>query len=335
MAAASRFEAGPFPWKKQKQSADLKAGYQYNMGVAAERGTRRRKGTGSLYDTGGFRVIQPDQYDERVKVPQLAEMKIYNNRKSYVGIADVDDFMHFNKIMPNEVVGEMADYVKDAFSEEKGRGRYYECKGMPQGHITAIKYNPSKQVMEVTFTNRGNTVLFFRIPNDFYLSFEHYAMSNAMGIGVDGTKRHLVGIRFWDLIRIRGQREGSRYPYIESSAATITAGAEAEGSYTPSYTTGAMRQQELDAIREAANTNTEEPSAADAKTEAEQDIGQKLKEALAGKKYLPVQMERIEKYRDILLDKYGARSPAYREFTTAVEQGWGSVLNVVKLYKLQ
>jgi hypothetical protein len=206
---------------------------------------------------------------------------------------------------------------------------------MPQGHISAIRYNPSKQVMEVTFTNKGNTVIFFRIPNNFYLSFEHYAMSNAMGLGVDGKPRHLVGIRFWDLIRIRGQREGGRYPYVDGSATTITAGAEAQGSYEPTYTTGAMRQQELDAIREAVNTNKEEPSEADTKAEAEQDTTQKLKEALAGGKYMPVQIERIKKYRDILFDKYGSRSPAYREFNTAVEQGWGAVLNVVKLYKLQ
>jgi hypothetical protein len=342
--------SGSFPWRKQQKKFDAKSGYQYNVGITREKGGKRRGSTG-YYATGGFSVISPDQYTDNPTKPEMVEIRLYNGRKSYVPIGDVEQFIGFNKIETAYVPEEMAAEYEKAFRAQSGRGRYYgigsflgedKGTGSPCGHIAGIRYNPSMQIMEVAFggnaSSRPDTVTFFRIPKDIYGELENHYNSGAMSLGVDGTQRHLCGIRFWDLVRIRGQRTGARYPFTYTTGGMNTG---AQASSFEEHAAQLMRinageQQATDAQREATITHTEEPSEAERKQIENEDSIAALKKALANDTFLPIQKERIKEMRDVLIDRYGTRNPAYREFNAAVESGnWTAVYQVGQRYHLR
>jgi hypothetical protein len=266
----------------------------------------------------------------------MVEMRLYNGQHSMVPIGDVQQHIGFEAIPDSYVPQEMADQVNAAFEKTAGIGKYYAFE-MSEGHIKSIRYNPTYQIMQVEFTNNGATVTFFRVPKGLYQELESHGLSNSKMRGIDGTFRHSVGIRFWDLVRIRGQRVGGRYPFTYASSGNLSAGSE-PGKYAEMQlrTVGEREQQPVDAEREATIVHKEQPDKAEAADIAKEQVAQNLREALKGKNFLPVQEKRITNMRDILIDKYSVDSPAYREFSAAVERGsWTAIMNVAKLYNLK
>lgn len=87
------------------------------------------------------------------------------------------------------------------------------------GHIAKLEYAQYEdgkeygQVLRVTFKTNGAVCVFFRVPSAVAGTLLSLARSKAVRIGTDGTERHALGIEFWDLVRIRGQRHGARYPF--------------------------------------------------------------------------------------------------------------------------
>jgi hypothetical protein len=325
MAILGTPQAGPNPWnslflnfKKQSKRKDAASGYQYNIGI-----------TKDYKVIGGWSHTSKDEYDKQPKKPEMVKMRLYNNRMSEVPIGDVEQFLGFQNPIPLDYVpDEMAAYANKAFESESGRGRYYTVEGV--GHISGIRYNPSYQVMEVTFKNNGAIVTFFRIPKELYGEFEHHATSGGMSLGFDGKPRHLLGIRFWDLVRIRGQRTGGKYQYVYASGGSFHGGASQDKWFDMATRQNTPQaQQPVDAQREATIVNTEQPTEAQARAVEDEKI-----EGLSSTKYTPKQMSNIKAMRDMLIDKYGVRSPAYREFTAALEQGMGALLLVKSRYKL-
>jgi hypothetical protein len=331
---ADRVTAGPMPWNRQRIRYDEAAGYKYNVGVASMKSHRKNKSGRDSYTTGGWSVYSKDQWDKQPTKPEMVEMHLYNGRHSMVPIGDVQQHIGFDKIPPDYVPQDMADYAQKAFDHDSGRGKYYEFAG--EGHIANVRYNPTYQVMEVTFEKRGDVVTFFRVPKAIPQEFEHLATSHSMMRGVDGTMRHSIGIRFWDLVRIRGQRTGARFPFAYGAGDSFNAGSQ-QGKYAEMQlnTIGEREQQAMDAQREATIVNTEQPNEGEAAQIANDNLMQSMREAFAGGKYLPVQQKRITDMREVLIEKYGANSPAHREFSSAVDKGWGAVLDVAKLYKLK
>ena len=326
--------AGPFPWKrpdtkgKQGQKADWRKGYQYNVGI------HRDKKTGREYDAGGWTVVQPDQYSKNPKKPEMVAIKLFNGRVSYVPVGDVRDFIGFHAMQPDQVTDEMAKEVEAAFEKESGRGRFYESGG--RGHITAMRYNPSYQIMEVTFTKYGTVVTFFRIPSNIWNEFVSLAKSGTKMIGSDGkTYRHVLGIRFWDLIRIRGQNTGGRYPYTYTTTGHGVGSGAGVGEYVEAKERANATQADkpVDAHLEATITHQNEPS----DTEVQKQETETLQKHFEGG-FNDRQKEILATARSILMDKYGTRSPAYREFAAAVERGplgWPAINQVLKTYKLR
>lgn len=81
------------------------------------------------------------------------------------------------------------------------------------GHIVGLAYSPAAQVLKVVFKS-GSTVIFFRVPSTVAGELLHFAKTGqTMRSIVDGKDRHVLGIRFWDLIRIRGTLNGAKYRY--------------------------------------------------------------------------------------------------------------------------
>lgn len=334
----------PPSFKRQKQRADRGSaqypGYQFNIGVA----TRRYKHGNQDYITGGWSVVQPDQYTKNPTRPEMVEVRLFNGRKSFVPIGDVEQFIGYaSPTNGANVTSEMAAYANAAFEKVAGVGKYYVVEA-PEGHIQEIRYNPTYQVMDVMFRKRGNqgadtSVLFFRVPMAYWVEFQHHATSMATSIGFDGTRRHVLGIRFWDLIRIRGQRSGSRLEYTYERSGSLSSGSE-QGKYveTALARMAPQAQQPLEASKEATVTNKEEPPVTE-QTQINKEVTQReianTVDYGYGLKYNKQQSEDLNRWGDVLVDKFSPRSPAYREFMDAIDQGYGAVLRVAKLYKLQ
>lgn len=106
-------------------------------------------------------------------------------------------------------------YALNAFDKnDPSHGPIFEQKGC--GHIAKLEYAQVQQVLRVTFTNNGAVCLFYRVPSAVageLIALAQKGEGATQISAVDGTKRHALGIVFWDLVRIRGQKHGARYPF--------------------------------------------------------------------------------------------------------------------------
>ena len=104
-------------------------------------------------------------------------------------------------------------YALNAFDKsDPSHGPIFEQEGC--GHIAKVEYAQVQQVLRVTFTNNGAICLFYRVPTAVAGELLALAQKKSEQMSaVDGTMRHTLGIVFWDLVRIRGQRHGARYPF--------------------------------------------------------------------------------------------------------------------------
>lgn len=108
-----------------------------------------------------------------------------------------------------------ADYIDRAFGKNT-KGKIMETEG--KGHILHMAYARSYQILKVTFWN-NTVVAFFRVPIGLATHLFALALSDVTRPDARGIQRHILGIRFWDLIRIRGTVHGSRYKfeYVEDN----------------------------------------------------------------------------------------------------------------------
>lgn len=104
-------------------------------------------------------------------------------------------------------------YALNAFDKnDPSHGPIFEQEGC--GHIAKIEYAQVQQVLRVTFANNGAICLFYRVPTAVAGELLALAQKKSEQMSVvDGKMRHTLGIVFWDLVRIRGQRHGARYPF--------------------------------------------------------------------------------------------------------------------------
>lgn len=101
-------------------------------------------------------------------------------------------------------------YAQVAFDESRADHDHIE-KQEGCGHITMLEYATRSQVLRVTFKS-GSICLFFRVPDQVAGTLFALARSKATQIR-KGVERHVLGITFWDLVRIRGSRVGARYNF--------------------------------------------------------------------------------------------------------------------------
>lgn len=99
-----------------------------------------------------------------------------------------------------------ADYIDYAFGKNTKIAPVVQ-EGV--GHISLLEYSVRYQILKVTFTNNGSVVAFFRVPKTVAATL--MALAQTGTTRADG--RHLLGVYFWDLIRIRGTVHGSRYKF--------------------------------------------------------------------------------------------------------------------------
>ena len=89
--------------------------------------------------------------------------------------------------------------------------------GGDTGHIKKIEYSNMYKLLRVTFRKpsaNGQVVVYVNVPSGVAAELIHLATVNPTQVSANGnTLRHVLGMRFWDLIRIRGTVHGSRYSF--------------------------------------------------------------------------------------------------------------------------
>ena len=126
----------------------------------------------------------------------------------------------------SETVTDENGMTSTAYAEKAFDGKHKTVKSGGCGHIAAIEYSRFYQLLKVTFT-RGDIVIYYRVPAAVAGELLHFAETGQTSTNTfDGSVRHVLGIRFWDLVRIRGTKHGSRYrfEYTEKMEAGVDNG---------------------------------------------------------------------------------------------------------------
>lgn len=126
---------------------------------------------------------------------------------AYYPDADFDDVIGYHAHeSDNTRCQKLLARAEAAFSTDNPTGAVSEAEGC--GHITHLAYAEHELILKVAFED-GSVCIFDKVPPAIAGTLLHFARS--------GTKRrdgrHYLGIEFWNLIRIRGQLHGAKYPF--------------------------------------------------------------------------------------------------------------------------
>ena len=131
-------------------------------------------------------------------------------------------------------------YVASAF-ESSADVKVVEPRatGGDTGHIIKLEYAVLYKILRVTFkkpSKGGQVVAYMNVPAPVAGELLYLAESNQTQVSASsGTLRHVLGMRFWDLIRIRGTIHGSRYPFDYVTDMGNGRDSYAKGTATPDW----------------------------------------------------------------------------------------------------
>ena len=102
------------------------------------------------------------------------------------------------------------DLVHFVFDKSKGFNKKEDAFDCPKEcHIARIEYSSRWMLLRVTFSNDAMMVVYSDVPQIIFDTLKD--CGDKTGWGVDGKKHSLVGIKFWDYVRVRGSRHLNRY----------------------------------------------------------------------------------------------------------------------------
>ena len=111
--------------------------------------------------------------------------------------------------------------------------------GGDTGHIIKLEYAVLYKVLRVTFkkpSKGGQVVAYLNVPAPVAGELLYLAESNQTQVSAtSGALRHVLGMRFWDLIRIRGTIHGTRYPFEYVTDMGNGRDSYAKGTATPDW----------------------------------------------------------------------------------------------------
>lgn len=207
-------KAGPFPsfyapisetTRLGRQRATINNGdYQWDLSTGWHLKRQRgwiSKGKKTILPNG-----QPMVSKTEVTGPDGKRVSVYktNGYDDYVGFHAHED-------------GTMAEkLVKEAtilFDKDNPQNQIYEAEGC--GHIAKLEWSKGSgtfgPMLRVTFA-KGAISLFYNVPSAVAGILLSLANKKTTRITPNG-ERHELGIEFWNLVRIRGQKHGARYPF--------------------------------------------------------------------------------------------------------------------------
>lgn len=137
-----------------------------------------------------------DDMDKRVNVPGF-------KRESFIGTIDLKDIgedttwdRHF-----------VCPYTHKSYRTKKGLWAHSSSSEGPIAMIKEVYYCTPKGLMRVIFTKHNTEVIYDHVPKSVYDELEYVARS-------EGAKS--VGALFWQLVRYKGSRGSSKFPYWNS-----------------------------------------------------------------------------------------------------------------------
>lgn len=198
--------AGPSPWSSGYRRVTKSSGKK--LGAYSDPRNNGRLTYGWVSDSN-------DAWDKNPTHYATHKITLPNGR---IVSVPVDDYKHFleNKEMYTKLYDnadnkdiDIGDYIDTAFSKDSN-GKYTRSVTAFDGvgHIKLIEYSAARQLMQVTFTTNNAVVVYFRVPTAVVGELKYLASSGGMRDG-----HHWLGIRFWDLVRVRGTIHGGRYAF--------------------------------------------------------------------------------------------------------------------------
>lgn len=212
MAAAI---AGAAPWSLQFKPLSRKehtaAGYYYRKGWRVKKSKKSKR-------------IEVAGRDVEVYDNTLDENQVYFHPTLPTGIED--EISRTTKTSNGDRYAQraidMADFIEDAFDDSK---KYLQAT-MSDGHIKEIKFNAKKDTKCLWVEFRDGTVcVYFDVASTVGHQLITLGRRGTTQISaVDGKQRHAVGIRFWDLVRMRGHHTGAqfKFEYYRSGRNAVT-----------------------------------------------------------------------------------------------------------------
>lgn len=185
----------------------------FNEWFEARRSTKNKRQFNQDYK--GMRV----DYDKRTLISSLgntysmpkqdhdAFMQKFRENRSVLS----DEYIQGSQRLKNaQTPADYIDYAFDTKRQEKNL-RTVECKG---GHIKTITYAALYSLLKVSFTKRGDEVVFFNLPNNVAMLLMKLGEDGTFAPpGKNGEERHAVGVEFWNLVRVRESVHETRYPF--------------------------------------------------------------------------------------------------------------------------
>jgi hypothetical protein len=167
------------------------------------------------------------------KHPKMTTHTLPNGVKVKVVDGDYDAYIGFQKPDKNKTVAMLAE-ISDAFNlADSDRGKSKRALKVQHrdgvGHINWLEYNPMRQIMMVEFNTDQAIVVYFQVPKNVWHILSYHAETG--GQRYDG--KHLLGVEFWNYVRIRGQIVGSRYRYVYTQDGNSLTGAESTDGGPP------------------------------------------------------------------------------------------------------
>lgn len=111
--------------------------------------------------------------------------------------------------------------------------------GGDTGHIIKLEYAEMYKILRVTFkkpSKDGQVVAYMNVPAPVAGELLYLAEANPTQVSAtNGSIRHVLGMRFWDLVRIRGTIHGTRYPFKYVTDMGNGRDSYAKGTATPDW----------------------------------------------------------------------------------------------------
>lgn len=133
-----------------------------------------------------------------------------------------DDYQEFyawfptqGDVRPETPDKDMIKYIKTGFQSKHS----FKVEGC--GHIKYLEYDEYRMLLRVTFWN-DDICVYFRVPAAVAGELKVHAETKQEQWTENNGKRHLLGIRFWDLVRIRTTVHGTRYRFIYTKEGGVT-----------------------------------------------------------------------------------------------------------------
>ncbi len=214
---SSPFNGGSIDIRNESEVEALRRRHNRRM----DRGAMRGKYGGRVsYDENGYAISSG--YWRKPKRPGLKTLTDrLGNKYQTPDVIDWDDWLDIFKA---EEVGQLSEPYSNTLKEADVRSLAdlchwsfdrptsgYDSVECREGHITRIDYHNKTKVMRVHFKNRGDVVCYFFVPVQVYQTLKTLGEGMQTRIGFGNVLRHLVGIYFWDLVRVRGTQHGNRY----------------------------------------------------------------------------------------------------------------------------